>query len=274
MSTPSTFRNGVFHSAFLAGFLLCVLAGCRGTQQLRPDPPAGTADSDPQDGWSCIRHPDMDRSIWFCTSPDENSWQRLGELSGLDPLEYQWWAQDVDGEPVYEAAPILGKRYTLPNRVYIVMGGAAIYNPFSHVPYLDSATRWLLDFPESAWAPLTRAIGRAIVFRPAAPLAEGYNVTTINNANAKDLMAVIQSPDTWGLVFFGHGNEQVISSTETIHSRAVGAFDMRVRQHHQFGKCVLNSCVSARLAQRVTSRAGTPMGHVGFHQPPFGTLYW
>ena len=228
----------------------------------------------PAGGWNYVRQPHMDRSIWFCTSSDEATWERLGTLAGLDPREHGWWAQDADGGPALETKPALGKRYTLPNRVYIVMGGASMYNPFTPVPYVGSAFAWLVDFPQTVLAPATRPIGKAIVFRPEPPLQGGYKVTEIQNLHTKDLAGIVKGPDTWGLVYFGHGNTIGVTTFQTVHAGFVMVFDIRNRQHHLMGKTLLNSCSGNSLAEQLTSPTGCSRGHVGFYQPPFGSFYW
>ena len=216
----------------------------------------------------------MDRSVWFCTSPDEATWQHLGYLAGLDPLEHQWWAQDIDGEPAFEPAPLVGKRYTLPNRVYILMGGASIYEAALGIPYIETAIAWALDFLETAWAPVTRPIGAAIVFRPDLPENDGYKVSTIRNLTAARLAALLKSPDTYGIVYFGHGNTNGLTVKGPVHCGFATLCDIRHVQHHLLGKAVLNSCRGDRLARQITSPTGVPKGHAGSHHPPFHSLYW
>ena len=255
---------------------LLLLAGCQSARTCSSGPidPAWPDQVAAADGWSYIRQSHMDRSIWFCTSGDDATWARLGELAGLDPREHAWWAQDVDGNPALEARPTLGKRYTLPNRVYIVLGGAAFYSPFTRLPYLDRLFSWLFDFPETVWAPATRPIGRALVFRPQLPAREGYRVVEIQNLHTRDLADIVKGADTWGMVYFGHGNQLGLTTVETVHPGFVLIFDSRNRQHHLMGKTVLNSCRGRMLAEQQTSPTGSSEGHEGSHQPPFGSFYW
>ncbi|NQT21794.1 MAG: hypothetical protein HQ592_18970 [Planctomycetes bacterium] len=251
--------------------LIAASAGCTSTPEMPFDWAERTTDVR---GWSYIRLPHMERSIWFCTSGAECTWQRLGELTGLDPADYQWWAQDVDGKRVLEARPKLGKRYTVPNRVYLVMGDASFYNPFTYVPYLRLAYQWAIDYPESIWSYATRPIGRAWAFRSAAPLAQGYSVTKLGSMSAKDMARILKSPDTFALVYFGHGNKVGLSSKQAIHPGFLHIMSMRNAQHHLMGKAVLNSCVSQVMANQMASPTGTAEGHEGRHQPPIGTFYW
>ena len=251
--------------------LLAPCTGCRSSPEVAFDWPARAVGAG---GWNYIRLPHLDRSIWFCTSADECTWQCLGELSGLAPIEHQWWAQDVDGQPVLDATPALGKRYTLPNRVYLVMGDASIYNPVAYVPYLGYAFQWTIDYPESIWSHLTRPIGAAYVLRPGAPTAEGYHVTTIGNASRQDLARIIKGPDTYAVVYFGHGNNLGISSKETFHAGFVHIMSVRNAQHHLMGKAVLNGCKGQAVAEQMVSPTGAAEGHEGYVLPPFGALYW
>ena len=257
-----------------ASIALAVIAciGCRSAPPVSfdwPDKVNTTAG-----GWNYIRLPHLDRSIWFCTSSDECTWGHLGRAAGLAPVEYQWWARDIDGRPVVEAKPALGKRYTLPNRVYFAMGSASIYNPVAHVPYLGHAFQWIIDYPESAWSYATRPIGRAYSFRTAPPLAEGYKVTTLGNMGSKDLARILDSPHTYAFVYFGHGNKLGLSSKQTVHARLIPLMIIREKQHHLMGKVVLNSCIGLGVAEQMASPTGTAKGHKGSHQPPFGTLFW
>ncbi|HUS57158.1 MAG TPA: hypothetical protein VM141_00775 [Planctomycetota bacterium] len=270
--TPDRLPPAVRPALLFAALCALLLAGCRATPERVPlDWPDRAASID---GWNCIRQPHLERSIWFCTDPTRNTWDELGRLSGLDPLEHRWWARHVDGQPAIESRPILGKRYTLPNRVYILLGDAALYNPLTHVPYFDPATRWLMDFPESLLSPATRPIGAAIVFRPRAPIDDGYHVTMLQDAGSTDMMRIVKSPDTWGFVFFGHGNARGLSCKEAIHPRFAGIYHLRSSQHHSFGKVVLNSCSSNRPAELLVSPNGVSKGQNKFHQPPFGSHYW
>ena len=252
---------------------MLVLGGCRTAPviQLQPDWPDHVIEAG---GWSCIREPHMDRSIWFCTSGDEAAWQHLGELAGLDPIEHSFWAQDIDGNPAYEARPLLGKRYTLPNVVCIVMGDSSLPNPLGPVPYLGSALDWVMGFPQSAWAPATRPIGKAIVFRPELPMHEGYKTLTIQNLGMDEIAAIFRNPDTWGLVYFGHGNNIGLTTKQTIHHGFAASFVLRAVQHHLLGKTVLNSCYGQALAEQFTSPTGTSRGHAGFYHPPIRSIYW
>jgi len=253
--------------------VLLAISGCRGAPmvQLLPDWPDHVIE---MGGWNRIRQPHMDRSVWFCTSSDEAAWERLGELAGLDPIEHSFWAQDIDGDPAWEARPLLGKRYTLPNVVYVAMGDSSLPNPLGVVPYLGSASAWILGFPESAWAPATRPIGAAIVFRPEMPMREGYKTLTIRNLGLDETAAIFRNPDTWGLVYFGHGNGLGLTTKETIHTGFASSFVMRAVQHHLLGKTVLNSCYGQALAEQFTSPTGTSRGHAGFHHPPIRSIYW
>jgi len=251
--------------------LLAPCTGCQSSPEVVFDWPGRAARTG---GWHYIRLPHLDRSIWFCTSPDECTWQRLGELGGLDPVEYQWWVQNIEGEPVPDARPALGKRYTLPNRVYLVMGDASIYNPLGYVPYLGRAFQWTIDYPESIWSYLTRPIGAAYVLRPSAPTARGYNVTTIADASRQDIARIIKSPDTYGLVYFGHGNDLGVSTKESFHAQFVHIMSARNAQHHLMGRAVLNGCKSRAVAEQIASPTGVAQGHQGYVLPPFGALYW
>ena len=256
-----------------AGIALVIAAsaGCRSAREVPFDWPERVTEAG---GWSYIRLPHLDRSIWFCTSGAECTWQRLGELTGLDPIDYQWWAQDVHGEPVVDAKPKLGRRYTVPNRVYLAMGDASIYNPFGYVPYLGYAFQWTIDYPESLWSYATRPIGRAWVFRPAEPLAEGYNVTKLGNMSAQDMAEMLRSPDTFALVYFGHGNALGLSSKQTFHGGFLHVMNIRNVQNHLMGKAVLNSCLGQVMAHQLVSPTGTAEGHAGRHLPPIGSRYW
>jgi len=216
----------------------------------------------------------MERSVWFCTNPDECSWERLGALAGLDPADYQWWAQDVQGRRALEAKPRLGKRYTLPNRVYVAMGDASFYNPFTEVPYLGYAYQWLLDYVQSSWSFATRPVGAAIVFRKKKPLEEGYHVTTIRNLSNRRLAEILASPNTYGLVYHGHGNKYGLGTYNIVHGQLAPVVSIREVQHHLLGRAVLNSCVSRQAAVQITSPTGVARGHAGKYSPPLGILQW
>jgi len=256
---------------FRALAVLTLLAGCRSTPEIPADWPDRVQRAG---GWSFVRFPHLDRSTWFCTNPAEASWERLGELTGLDPIEHQWWALDADGNVCLEAKPLLAKRYTLPNRVYYVLADSSLHSPSAYVPYLGAAVQWTIDYPESAWAPITRAAGAAYVFRTGKATSLGYKTITMKNTSAQDLVRIIEDCDAWGLVFFGHGNRVGLSSKEAIHAEFVSAMNIRERQHHLMGKAVLNSCMGITIAEQITSPTGSHSGHRGFHQPPLGTRYW
>ncbi|HUW32093.1 MAG TPA: hypothetical protein VM223_10810 [Planctomycetota bacterium] len=250
-----------------------ILGGCRAAPAIQPQPdwPDRVVEAG---GWSFIRQPHMDRCIWFCLSSDEATWEQLGELAGLDPLEHSFWAQDIDGNPAYETRPFIGKRYTLPNLVYIVMGDSSLPNPLGPVPYLGSGLEWIKAFPESIWAPATRPIGKALIFRPDLPMRDGFKVVTVQNLGMKEVASIFRNPDTWGFVFFGHGNDIGIATKEVIHQEMASSFAIRASQHHLLGKTVLNSCFGQALAEQFTSPTGTSLGHPGFYHPPIGTRNW
>jgi hypothetical protein len=260
---------------FPAAMALAVaLAGCGGRDavtDLAFDWPAQDLDAG---GWRYLRQPHMDRSVWFCIDPAQCTWQRLGELTGLDPDEHAWWAQHGDGSRALETTPQLGVRYTLPNRVHIAMGDASIQLPIAYVPYLGSTFHWLLDFPEAAWAVITRPIGRAFAFRPGRPRAEGYKVTTHARVDPAGLGGIIVAPDTYAIVFYGHGNNQGLSTRGRFHSEMVSTLTIRHHQHHLLARTVLNSCLSDNVAEQITSSTGTAKGHQGHHAPPIGMLFW
>jgi len=254
-----------------AALIAASCVGCRSHHQVAFDWPDRVVDAG---GWSYIRLPQLERSIWFCTDSNECTWQRLGQLAGLEPIEYQWWVKDITGGPVFDAKPALGKRYTVPNRVYLVMGDASIYNPVAYVPYLGYAFQWIIDYPESMWSHLTRPIGAAYVLRPSAPAAQGYNVTVVNNASRQDLGEIVKGADTFALVYFGHGNKLGLSSKQTVHAGFVHIMSARNVQHHLMGKVVLNSCLGYDVAEKMTSTTGAVKGHEGYVLPPFGALFW
>lgn len=180
----------------------------------------------------------------------------------------------MEGDRALEAKPMLGKRYTLPNKVYIAMGDASFYNPLTEVPYLGYAYQWLIDYPQSAWSPATRPIGAAVVFRPGRPLEEGYNVTTIQNLSISRLGEIIRSADTYGMVYHGHGNGHGLGTYNLVHGELASVISMREAQHHLFGRSVLNSCVSRRSAEQLTSPTGLARGHQDKYMPPLGIIHW
>jgi len=225
-------------------------------------------------GWRRIRHPALERSVWFCVNPAENSWEHLGALAGLDPLEYQWWVRDIDGGLVLDAQPRLGERYTIPNRVYIVMGDASVHSPLEFLPYLGTPIAFLLDLPEVPLAPATRPLGALYAFRTQAPFDEGYKVTTITDARRQDLAGVFESPDTFGIVYFGHGNSAGLSASAPVRPDFISIYAIRSRQNHRLGKVVLNSCHSTRMAECIAGPTAQWKAHAAYHFVPFGTLYW
>jgi len=224
-------------------------------------------------GWRYIRHPSLDRSIWFCVNREECSWEHLGKLTGLDPLEYQRWVRGIKGNHVLEAAPKLGERYTIPNRVYTVMGDASL----NLIPLVDSIgipANWLLDYPEALWSLGTRPLGAMYAFHPDAPRSEGYKVTAIQNATAVELVGIFNSADTYGMLYFGHGGEKGITTFKWVHGGEMNIGILRYFQNHRFGRVVLNSCYSASLAERIAGPTAVWRGHAGALHPLFGYERW
>jgi len=224
-------------------------------------------------GWRYIRHPSLDRSIWFCVNSEENSWEQLAKLTGLDPLEYQRWVRGIRGNNVFEAAPKLGERYTIPNRVYTVMGDASI----DLIPLVNSIgipANWLLEYPQAIWSPVTRPIGAWYFLRPEAPCREGYKVTCIRNLDMSELVKIFMSNDTYGILYFGHGEARALSTFTLVHGDVLIIHALRYLQNHRFGKVVINSCFSAPLAEKIAGPTAVWRGHIKGLTPPFGYQRW
>jgi RHS repeat-associated protein len=127
------------------------------------------------------------RAFAYVRCGDNDTWDALARKLHLDTSDYQRWAQTGDQKPIE------GKRYTIPNTIYVDFGELKVLD---QVPInIISIWRSMAQRDKAAWA------------------SKGFRVSMNEGVIDEEITGHLASRDIYGYVYIGHGAESAIINT-------------------------------------------------------------